>query len=176
MLHSLTSIAKLQSNTRFFIPKFGLNHETNFSSFRCSQEAHTWIPRSYAHAKRQSGYPCAARERPGTSQRLSVRQRFGKQKKLRSADIIELIESGSSLRRAGFVVLARGNSLGLSRFAVIVPKRIYPRAVDRNRMKRMLREWFRRNQYRLHDRDIVVRMTRRSTDLNAISDMLVQSL
>jgi len=39
-----------------------------------------------------------------------------------------------------------------------VPKRVFPRAVDRNRVKRVLREWFRK-QAGLGGRDILIRVT-----------------
>jgi ribonuclease P protein component len=50
--------------------------------------------------------------------------------------------------------------VGIARLALIVPKRHLPRAVDRNRVKRVLREWFRRRQDSLQGNDLLVRLTR----------------
>jgi ribonuclease P protein component len=50
------------------------------------------------------------------------------------------------------------------RLGLIVPKRLLSRAVDRNRVRRLLREWFRNNQGRLDGRDLVVRLSARPTD------------
>jgi len=58
---------------------------------------------------------------------------------------------------------------------VIVPKRIFPRAVDRNRMKRLLREWFRHNQAALGNSDIVARLMAKTVAFETITGMLVQS-
>lgn len=43
--------------------------------------------------------------------------------------------------------------------AVIVPKRLLARAVDRNRSKRLMREWFRTNQSRFAGNDLLIRLT-----------------
>jgi ribonuclease P protein component len=42
---------------------------------------------------------------------------------------------------------------------MIVPKRQHSRSVDRNRIKRVIREWFRSNQKRLAGRDWIVRLS-----------------
>lgn len=58
-------------------------------------------------------------------------------------------------------MLLKANALNAPRLGLIVPKRVLRRAVDRNRVKRMLREWFRCNQSRLGSRDILIRVTKR---------------
>jgi ribonuclease P protein component len=56
-------------------------------------------------------------------------------------------------------IQARANTAGLARLGFIIPKRVVARAVDRNRLKRVLREWFRQNRVRLGSRDLLVRVT-----------------
>ena len=39
---------------------------------------------------------------------------------------------------------------------MVVSKKNVPRAVDRNRLKRCIREWFRTHQHALHSVDLIV--------------------
>jgi len=57
------------------------------------------------------------------------------------------------------LVQVRENGLGLSRLGLIVPKRFIPLSVDRNLMKRHVREWFRLRQAALKGRDVLVRIS-----------------
>ena len=43
-----------------------------------------------------------------------------------------------------FLLLARGNDVNQNRLGMVVPKRITPQAVGRNRFKRLIREVFRK--------------------------------
>ena len=54
------------------------------------------------------------------------------------------------------LILARRNSLGYSRLGLVVAKKHAKRAVDRNQIKRMIRESFRHNQLKLENFDCVV--------------------
>jgi len=57
-----------------------------------------------------------------------------------------------------------------ARLGLIVGKKIAKLAVDRNYMKRVIREYFRLNQYQLPNLDLIVRAQRKfgSPDFNAI--------
>ena len=89
---------------------------------------------------------------------MSVRSRYSRRLRLGTTDIAALLASGRALRRPGFSVLLRANPIGVPRLGLIVPKRAFPRAVDRNRMKRVLRELFRARQSILGSRDILIRV------------------
>jgi len=56
--------------------------------------------------------------------------------------------------------------------AVVVPKRHLRRAVDRNRAKRLLREWFRLNQERFGGNDLLLRVIGRPVRLEALTEQL----
>jgi len=62
--------------------------------------------------------------------------------------------------RRHFMIFARPNGLAHARIGIIAAKRIAPRAVDRNRAKRLVREMFRAMRHRLTGMDVVVQLRR----------------
>ena len=58
------------------------------------------------------------------------------------------------------MVYARPNGLSQARLGIIASKRVSPRAVDRNRAKRLVREMFRVMRQRLTGIDVVVQVRR----------------
>jgi len=76
---------------------------------------------------------------------------------LRPAEF-QRIFKGADWRVAGaaFTLLAVANSLGHPRLGIAVSKRQVRRAVERNRIRRQLRESFRLHQHQLGGVDIVV--------------------
>jgi ribonuclease P protein component len=79
----------------------------------------------------------------------------------RREDFAQALASGVSGARRHFLVYARPNSLPCGRIGIIAGKRVAPNAVDRNRVKRMVREAFRLSRPLLHGLDIVVQLRRR---------------
>jgi ribonuclease P protein component len=57
--------------------------------------------------------------------------------------------------RRHFTVFVRANGLPAARMGVIVGKKVAGRAVDRNRIKRLVREMFRQNRGRFAGNDLV---------------------
>ncbi|HVQ62292.1 MAG TPA: ribonuclease P protein component [Burkholderiales bacterium] len=104
---------------------------------------------------------------------MSARRRYSRRQRLGTTDIAALLSGGGALRRPGFSVLLRANPFGVPRLGLIVPKRIFPRAVDRNRTKRVLRELFRAQQARLGSRDILIRVTATGLVLGEVEQCLV---
>jgi ribonuclease P protein component len=104
---------------------------------------------------------------------LSVRRRYSRRQRLGTTDIAALLSGGRALRCAGFSVLQRANPLGVPRLGLIVPKRVFPRAVDRNRVKRVLRELFRAQQANLGSRDILIRVSATTLSVAEVEQCLV---
>lgn len=69
-----------------------------------------------------------------------------------------------------FTLLARKNSLGHARLGLAISKKIARRAVDRNRIKRNVRESFRLCRHELGAMDIVV-LARRGLDTKSNDEM-----
>ncbi len=67
--------------------------------------------------------------------------------------------------------MGRPNSLGHARLGLIVAKKLCPRAVDRNRIRRLAREQFRRMQHELPAWDWVVRLARRPQGENLMEEL-----
>lgn len=61
-------------------------------------------------------------------------------------------------------VLVAPNGLDIPRLGMIVPKKIIRTAVGRNRIKRLLREWFRLGQADIAGLDIVARLKTRGNE------------
>lgn len=151
-----------------------LSDETYLSTFRSPQEAHSRFSCSHANARGSGRNQGAPRQGACPLGRLSDRKRYPRSQRLRTADIAALLAGSRPLRRPGLAVQVRMNALGDPRLAVMVPKRIFPRAVDRNRMKRLVREWFRCTQAQLGNRDILVRLTAKTVVIADISELLAE--
>jgi ribonuclease P protein component len=64
--------------------------------------------------------------------------------------------AGERASGKAFTVLYCSNSLDHPRLGMAIPRKHFSRAVDRNRIKRLIRESFRRWQQMLGGRDLVV--------------------
>jgi ribonuclease P protein component len=86
--------------------------------------------------------------------------RLRRHQRLRTAEVAAVLAAGRRYKGTQYLTMqARGNGLDIARIALIIPKRHLPRAVDRNRVKRLLREWFRTNQAHLKGNDVLLRLT-----------------
>src|SRR5262245_6583053 len=67
--------------------------------------------------------------------------------------IDDLLKQGSTLAAAPLRITWKSSAADRripARIAIAVPKKNFPRAVDRNRIRRQLREVYRKNKHRLH--------------------------
>jgi ribonuclease P protein component len=89
---------------------------------------------------------------------LTTRLRLRRPQRLAADDVGRALKDGRRFRGARFSLYGRPNAAGLARIALVVPKKLVPRAVDRNRIRRIARETFRLYQEHLVGLDLVVRL------------------
>jgi ribonuclease P protein component len=91
---------------------------------------------------------------------VKKRHSFGKHERLRHRKDFELAFSHGSRRHTkNFTIILRPNGLQFSRLGVTVGKKV-GKAVERNRVKRCLREFFRLHKHKLpagHDMVIIAK-------------------
>ncbi len=83
---------------------------------------------------------------------------FGKQLRLLNSTSYQAVFDAVSERASTkeFLLLARESGLDSPRLGIIISKKVSKRAVDRNLIKRLVRESFRFNQAQLPYRDIII--------------------
>jgi len=91
---------------------------------------------------------------------LTARATLRPYQRLRSQAVARVLKEGRATRGQRFVLLSLANKLSYPRLALVVSKRFVPRAVSRNRIRRLIRESFRLRQHTLGGRDLVIRLTR----------------
>lgn len=90
---------------------------------------------------------------------------FGWDSKLRKTDeFSSVFRFKRVFRGAGLDLHVAPNGLDMARLGLIVPKKVWPRAVDRNRIKRIAREVFRLGQADWTGLDMIVRVKARGPD------------
>lgn len=103
--------------------------------------------------------------------------RYGFSREFRLLDPAEfrsVFEQAERSRDSYLVVLARRNDLTVARLGLAISKKNVRKSVDRNRIKRLVRESFRHNRTALGSVDIVVMA--RSAILRADREVIRQSL
>ena len=72
-----------------------------------------------------------------------------------SKDFLKLLKGGKRLGLEGFELIYGPNGLGYPRIGYIVSKKVSSKAVKRNRIKRIFREYFRHNKPLFGSNDII---------------------
>lgn len=97
--------------------------------------------------------------------------RFRDARLLNKADFDRVFADNQRARTDFLLVMARPNQVEHPRLGMIVAKRLLPRAVDRNRVKRCVRECFRLALPDLPACDFVVRLIVKPTPGNEARDL-----
>ncbi|MCP4188317.1 MAG: ribonuclease P protein component [Gammaproteobacteria bacterium] len=86
-----------------------------------------------------------------------LEETFPRQSRLtRAIDFRQVFQSNFRLGEAGITILLGKLPGSTPRIGFAIAKKQIPKAIQRNRLKRILRESFRKNRYRLPARDLVI--------------------
>lgn len=88
-----------------------------------------------------------------------IEQGFNKSERLKKElSFKKLFKEGKYYRGKDFSLRVIKNNLGISRLGISVQARLFPKATDRSRVKRLIREFFRRYKHDLNNyHDIIIR-------------------
>ena len=155
----------------------GLDYEKDIDDVQQHQtKAHPWLPRPDGHPRRPGcPQPTAGEgqeetggvtprtgqgqvgEAPGKGRYDMESQTFGRDERIRKRqDYLRIYQQGVRRTSARFTIITCRNRTGVRRLGMTVSKKA-GNAVQRNRIKRLLREFFRLNKSRLPaSQDIVI--------------------
>jgi ribonuclease P protein component len=150
------------------------SHEKNISAQRPETQAHTRFSLSHGHQGRPPGFEPSPRQGSQTSRRIRDSQKvsgqatdagFDKARRLLNAQdysrVFDCAEAKASHKH--LLLLARRNRASGHRLGLVIAKKNVKLAVQRNRVKRVAREFF-RNLPRNDDSMDVVLLARRGID------------
>jgi ribonuclease P protein component len=107
---------------------------------------------------------------------------FKRSSRLRKAHEFKAVkDAGIRIRDRYLIINAKKNHLNYPRIGIIASKKSIPKAVRRNQVRRLIKEWFRMRQKTLPSMDIVVIIAQASRDqqsqvLRECLEKLVQKL
>lgn len=78
-----------------------------------------------------------------------------------SEDFNAVFKEGFKFKQGCLIIYSKPNQHSYPRLGLAVSKKAIPKAAERNKVKRLIRESFRRTQYQLTNIDVVVVVTRR---------------
>ncbi|QJC34699.1 ribonuclease P protein component [Enterobacteriaceae endosymbiont of Donacia crassipes] len=81
---------------------------------------------------------------------------FTKNKRLTSLNFNSIFKKNNRLNNLYFIILNKKNNIQYSRIGIIIPKKIVRKTYIRNKFKRIIREYFRLNQYYFFNRDYII--------------------
>ena len=152
--------------------------ETNIPTKQPASQTNSWLSRPHGNSRRSCGPQAPARQGTQTPHRLHpaeaaeptprlVDRRFPSSRRLRKrAEFLRTERIGQRRARPSFVVLTAMTRGTEPRLGITASRKV-GNAVVRNRIKRMVREFFRHHQHLLEPRDIVVIARSAAADIGA---------
>lgn len=178
--YRLTPASVKGCNAGFYLSALREKDETHISTIRDSKKADPWLSGSHENHRRSGCYPGSSCQGTGSPRSVGLiilktnflRNciiRFPKSHRLhQSEEFSSVIRFRCSARSEFLQVFAKPNNLVHSRLGLIVAGKIERLAVNRNRVKRLLREAFRARQQDLAGLDLVVRLRCRVAQSNSM--------
>lgn len=134
-------------------------HEAHLSTQQTQTQTYPRFPPSHEDPGRPTGTQITSREAPRPPERLTLIARSGLPRRSRldrPAQFAAAMKHGCRTKDAFFNMYAIVNALPYGRLGLTVSKQVAAHAVDRNRVKRQVRESYRSNRARLAGLDVVV--------------------
>ena len=124
-------------------------NEEDISTEQPEQKEDPRFPQEDEHQRGTGGHKEAAGEGPKEAHRMRKREGLSKEERIRlKRDFEAIYQEGKRLHTPLFIIFLRRNPVGFPRIAAVAGKRVGG-AVARNRVKRLIREFFRRHKERL---------------------------
>jgi ribonuclease P protein component len=141
----LTTQEDTSSNSGFFRhQERASHHEADLSTIEDAPRAHPRVSRAHEDAGRARCHPGASRKGAGSPGCL-IRSKAARRAYVlrRRSDFEAVLRSGSRIGTPNFLARIRGNEAARPRLGIIAGRKTAPRAVDRNRVRRLIRDAFR---------------------------------
>ncbi len=139
--------------------------EAHISTQQYLAQAHARVSQAHVDEKRPQSDQCASRASTQETFRVKTGSQFAftPQIRLTKKHEIERVFRFATFRKAVGAVVITGieNELAFARMGLAISRRSVPSAVVRNRVKRVIREWFRINKHEFAGIDFMVSLRRR---------------
>ena len=159
----LTTHLRSSSNTALFRTA-GNGHQADLPALEDAPRTAPWISRAQSYAGWAQSAPQSPGARAATAGAIAAaaatKKRFGLDASRRLGRKLEferLLRSGTRRSLGGYVFYYQRRVAGPPRLGILVSRRHAAAAVDRNRIKRCIREAFRLEQEKIGEIDVLVR-------------------
>jgi ribonuclease P protein component len=158
----LTTHSAARSNTALF--RIGTVHAAHLPTVEDAARTPPRLPRAQSHTRRASGAAQPARARAPTRRAVAVvaapGKRFGldaSRRLRRKAQFEQLLRQGERRSLGGYLFYVGRGAAQAPRLGILISRRHAAAAVERNRIKRCIREAFRLEQENLGNLELLIR-------------------